>query len=64
MEKIKLLKYWNLQTDKIILIYPTKIMFEAGELIKFNGTALPNMPLELVLEDHLGNELTSENSRS
>ena len=58
--KNQIMKNWNLQTDKIILIYPTKIMFEAGELIKFNGTALPNTPLELVLEDHLGNELTSK----
>ena len=35
-------------------------MFDAGELIKFNGTALPNKPIELILEDNLGNELESK----
>ncbi|MDB4840194.1 biofilm-associated protein [Nitrosopumilus sp.] len=56
----QILKNWNLETDKIILIHPTKVMFDAGELIKFNGTALPNKPIELILEDHLGNELDSK----
>ena len=56
----QILKSWNLETDKIILIHPTKVMFDAGELIKFNGTALPNKPIELILEDHLGNELDSK----
>ena len=31
-----------------------------GELIKFTGTALPNNPLELILEDSLGNEMISD----
>ena len=56
----QILKNWNLETDKIVLINPTKVMFDAGELIKFNGTALPNKPIELILEDHLGNELDSK----
>jgi len=56
----QILKNWYVETDKIILIHPTKVMFDAGELIKFNGTALPNIPIELILEDHLGNELDSK----
>jgi len=55
-----ILKNWILETNKIIMINPTQIMFEAGELIKFNGTALPNETLELILEDNLGNEVTSD----
>ena len=35
-------------------------MFDAGELIKFNGTALPNTVLELILENNLGDEMMSD----
>nr|MCS5527979.1 biofilm-associated protein [Nitrosopumilus sp.] len=55
-----ILKNWIIETDKTIMINPTQIMFEAGELIKFNGTALPNKTLELILEDNHGNEVTSD----
>ena len=34
-------------------------MFEPGELMKFNGTAIPHSSLELILEDNLGNEKNS-----
>ena len=54
------MKYWNIETNKVILINPTKQMFEAGELIKFEGTVLPNIPIELILENHLGDELSSD----
>jgi hypothetical protein len=54
------LKYWEIETDKIILINPTEIMFDPGQLIKFNGTALPNQLIEFVLEDNLGNEISSD----
>ena len=54
------LKVWTVETNKIIIINPEKIKFDAGELIKFTGTALPNNPLELILEDGLGNEVTSD----
>ena len=54
------LKVWTVETDKIIIINPEKIKFDAGELIKFTGTALPNNPLELILEDSLGDEMTSD----
>ena len=55
-----ILKNWNVETNKIIIINPEKIKFDAGELIKFTGTALPNIPLELVLEDSRGNEMISD----
>jgi len=53
-------KKWNVETSKIIIINPEKIKFDAGELIKFTGTAMPNMPLELVLENNLGDEMASD----
>jgi len=56
----QVLKNWNVETNKVIIINPTKIKFDAGELIKFSGTALPEIPLELILEDSLGNEIMSE----
>jgi len=54
------LKYWTIETDKTILMKPTEIMFDPGSIIKFNGTALPNQLIELVLEDNLGKEITSD----
>jgi hypothetical protein len=56
----EIIKKWNVETNKIIVINPEKIKFEAGELVRFTGTAIPNMPLELILEDSLGDEITSE----
>jgi len=58
--KNQIRKNWTIETDKVIIINPTQQMFEAGKLIKFNGTALPNQPLELILEDNLGNEVISD----
>ena len=55
-----ILKNWNVETNKTIIINPEKVKFDAGELIKFTGTALPNIPLELILEDSRGNEMISD----
>jgi hypothetical protein len=54
------LKYWTIETDKSILLSPTELMFDPGSAIKFNGTALPNQLIELVLENNLGKEITSD----
>ena len=54
------LKFWTIQTDKVILLNPTKKIFEPGQIIKFNGTALPNQLIELTLENNLGKEVTSD----
>jgi hypothetical protein len=56
----KIIKKWNVETSKIIIINPEKIKFDAGELIKFTGTAIPNTQLELILEDGLGYEMISD----
>jgi len=55
-----LTKNWNVETSKVIIINPEKIKFDSGELIKFTGTGIPNNPLELILEDGLGNEMASD----
>jgi hypothetical protein len=54
------LKYWTIETSKTILLSPTERMFEPGKIIKFNGTAIPNQLIELILEDNLGNEVSSD----
>lgn len=51
---------WILESGKLIIITPTTLMFNPGETIKFNGTALPNKILEIVLEDPLGEEKFSD----
>jgi len=53
-------KNLNVKTSKVIIINPEKIKFDAGELIKFTGTALPNTPLEIILENSLGDEMASD----
>ena len=58
--KNQVLKYWELKTDKIILIQPVEMMYEGGEMIQFEGTALPGIKLELILEDPLGDEVSSD----
>ena len=55
-----IIKKWSVGTNKIIVINPEKIKFDAGELIIFTGTATPNIPLELILEDSFGDEIVSE----
>ena len=56
----KITKSWVIESSKVIIITPLKIKFDSGETIKFNGTALPNIPLDLSLEDPLGVEKLSD----
>ena len=51
---------WMIETSKVILIQPITLKFDPGETIKFNGSALPNKTLELILEDPLGDEKLSD----
>jgi len=55
-----IIEKWNIETSKVIIINPEKIKFDAGELIRFTGTAIPNIPLELVLENNVGDEMMSD----
>jgi hypothetical protein len=54
------IKKWVVETNKVIIINPEKIKFDAGELIRFTGTAIPNMQLEMILENGLGDEMVSD----
>ena len=51
---------WSIESSKTIEITPIKIKFEPGETVAYNGTALPNKELEIVVEDPQGNEVHSE----
>jgi hypothetical protein len=51
---------WTIESDKKIIIIPTSLKFEQGEIMKFNGTAIPNSPIEVTLEDPLGKEIISD----
>ena len=56
----KITKKWNVKTNKIITINPGKIKYDPGELIRFTGTAMPNISLELILQNNLGDEMISD----
>ena len=55
-----ILKNWTVESDKVVIITPNTLKFNPGETMKFNGTALPNKPIEVVLEDPLGKEIFSD----
>ena len=51
---------WTIESDKKIIIIPTSLKVEQGEVMKFNGTAIPNSPIEMALKDPLGKEIISD----
>jgi len=51
---------WTVESSKVIEILPTKLKFEPGETVTFNGTAKPNEELEILVEDPQGSEFYSE----
>lgn len=55
-----ILRTWEVTSSKVIIIVPSKVMFDPGETIKYSGTALPNKPVEFELQDPLGNTLVVE----
>ena len=56
----QVLKYFDVETNKILLIDSTKTVYEPGELIKFNGTVIPNESLELILQDNLSEQIKTD----
>ena len=52
------------ESNQVIIISASMFKFDRGEPIVFNGTALPNMPISMILEDPFGNELISEELRT
>jgi hypothetical protein len=55
-----IIKNWTVESSKVIVIVPKDLRFEPGETMKYNGTALPNQKIELVLEDPFGEERFSD----
>ncbi|MEX0656660.1 MAG: biofilm-associated protein [Nitrosopumilaceae archaeon] len=51
---------FNVAASEKILITPLRLKFDPGELIVFNGTAIPDQELEAVLEDPSGAEFASQ----
>ena len=56
----KMLKNWKVESDKIIKINSSHLKYEQGDIMKFNGTALPNKSIEVIIENPLGKELFSK----
>ncbi len=52
--------HWSVESNKVIIITPSQLKYENGEIMKFNGTAIPNKPMELRLEDPIGKEIFSD----
>ena len=51
---------FNVAASEKIQITPLRLKFEPGELISFNGTAIPDQELEVVLEDPNKTEFASQ----
>lgn len=51
---------WSVESSKVIEITPTTLKFEPGELMRFNGTAIPNQSIEFILENPQGTEIFSD----
>lgn len=49
--KTKEVKTINVITNKKIQIHPVQIKYEAGDTIVFEGNAIPNQELEIIIED-------------
>lgn len=56
----EIMKSWTVESDKQIIITPLNLKFDQGEIMKFNGTAIPNKSIEIVIEDPLGKEVISD----
>jgi len=55
-----ILKSWTVESSKTIHITPAKIKFDPGETLTFNGTALPNQKIDIILKDPTGAEIYSD----
>ncbi len=58
--KDTILRSWTVESSKTIHITPAKIKFDPGETLIFNGTALPNQKIDIILKDPTGGEIYSD----
>ena len=55
-----ILRSWTVKSSKTIQIIPSKIVFQPGEVLTFNGTALPSKKIEVIIESPQGVEIFSD----
>ncbi len=55
----EIIRMFSIESDKVIKIEPASLKYDLGEIVVFNGTGLPNKSIEMVLEDPLGQEISS-----
>ena len=48
---------WMVESDKVIMLEPVRMVFEPGEKFRFNGTATPGEMIYVILQDPAGNEM-------
>lgn len=58
--KNTILRTWEVISDKKIQIFPAQVRYEPGDIIVFNGTAIPDQQLEIIIEDPTGKEVFYE----
>ena len=51
----------SINSDKKIIITPSNLKFNKGEIMKFSGTSLPNKIIEISIKEPAGEEIFSEN---
>ncbi len=58
--KNSILRTWEVKSDKKIQVFPAQVRYEPGDMIIFNGTAIPDQQLEVIIEDPTGKEVYYE----
>ncbi len=59
-EKQKITESVEIESSEKINVAPSKVKYSPGDIIRFNGTGIPNERIELILEDPQGNEIASD----
>ena len=57
--KSKVLRNIEVISAKLINIYTIQTKFESGDIITFEGTAIPNTEMSIIVEDSIGAEIIS-----
>jgi len=58
--KNTILRSWEVKSDKKIQVFPVQVRYEPGDIMVFNGTAIPDQQLEVIIEDPTGKEVHYE----
>jgi len=58
--KEQIIRTYEVKTDKVILLTPSELKYEIGDTMLFNGTVIPNKPLEVIIEDPIDQEVFSD----